>query len=238
MFEKPHVEALKALDGDSGNFFFMQLPPRATIESIIFQLKPQKERQQQEATLIDMITNNKNNFFFSEKIKEKFDGNFDDLVKSIVDEAMSKFGGVDLYNVLNEINARLTAEIQQKVQPDSMCMVCKDGIDRGHAAKLNLLRYMQHNNQDERFGDINDIDIDTRAQLIAGRRINANGETVRKYIAHEQLQVECPQRGAPGAAQLHLGRQERTDTLLQQLKHRPSQQPQAEPRKEPPEAKI
>lgn len=180
MFEVAHVEALKKYGEENEHFFFMQTPPKHAIESIIKQLQGNKTPAQQ---VINMILSGTDNFFISEKIKSKFaNPPFDSMVTQVVNEAFKKFPK-DLFNVINEINAALTSEIHKAVSPANMCMVCKDGIDRGHAFKLNLQKYL-------RLNDPNDpINMDVRAQVIAGRKINSNGKTCESYLqAEESLQ--------------------------------------------------
>ncbi|MBM4211369.1 MAG: hypothetical protein FJ186_02385 [Gammaproteobacteria bacterium] len=177
MFEVAHVEALKKFGDDENNqFFFMQTPPKHAIESIIKQLQG-KDNPAQEEQVKAMILNNTHNFFISEKIKLRFTNTpFDSMVTQVVNEAFQKFPN-DLFNVINEINAALTSKIHKAVSPANMCMVCKDGIDRGHAFKLNLQKYLRPNDPP--------INMHVRAQVIAGRNINFNGQTCERYLRAE-----------------------------------------------------
>ena len=177
MFEVAHVEALKKYGEEENNqFFFMQTPPKHAIESIIKQLQG-KNIQTQKDEVKAMILDGTDNFFISEKIKEKFtDQEFNLMVAKVIEEAFDKFPR-DLFNVINDINAALTSQIHKAVSPANMCMVCKDGIDRGHAFKLNLQKYLGLNDP---------IHKDVRAQVVAGRNINFNGETYERYRKAEK----------------------------------------------------
>jgi hypothetical protein len=177
MFEVAHVEALKKYGEEENNqFFFMQTPPKHAIESIIKQLQG-KDIQAQKDEVKAMILKGTDNFFISDKIKLKFPNqNIDLMVAQVVDAAFKKFPD-DLFNVINDINAALTLEIHKAVSPANMCMVCKDGIDRGHAFKLNLQKYLGLNDL---------IHKDVRAQVVAGRNINFNGETYERYRKAEK----------------------------------------------------
>lgn len=172
MFEVAHVNALKKYGDEDNQFFFMQTPPKHAIESIIKQLQG-KSKEAQAEQVKAMILNGTDNFFISEKIKSKFaNPPFDLMVTQVVKAAFEKFPN-DLFNVINEINAALTSEIHKAVSPANMCMVCKDGIDRGHAFKLNLQKYLGLNNP---------INMHVRAQVIAGRGMNFNRATCEEYF--------------------------------------------------------
>lgn len=176
MFEVAHVEALKKYGKEDNQFFFMQTPPKHAIESIIKQLQG-KNIQTQKDEVKAMILDGTDNFFISEKIKKKFrDQKFNLMVAKVIEEAFVKFPD-DLFNVINDINAALTSQIHKAVSPANMCMVCKDGIDRGHAFKLNLQKYL---------GLKDPIHKDVRAQVVAGRNINFNGETYERYRKAEK----------------------------------------------------
>lgn len=195
MFEVAHVEALKKYGEEENNqFFFMQTPPKHAIESIIKQLQG-KDIQAQKDEVKAMILKGTDNFFISDKIKLKFPNqNIDLMVAQVVDAAFKKFPD-DLFNVINDINAALTLEIHKAVSPANMCMVCKDGIDRGHAFKLNLQKYLGLNDL---------IHKDVRAQVVAGRNINFNAETCERYLKKNSLNSLVSPASSAGISQTHL----------------------------------
>jgi hypothetical protein len=198
MFEVAHVEALKKYGDEDNHFFFMQTPPKHAIESIIKQLQG-KSKQAQVEQVKAMILNGTDNFFISAKIKSKIklkfpNQNIDLMVAQVVDAAFKKFPD-DLFNVINDINAALTLKIHEAVSPANMCMVCKDGIDRGHAFKLNLQKYLGPNDP---------IHKDVRAQVVAGRNINFNGETCERYLKKNSLNSLVSPASSAGISQTHL----------------------------------
>ena len=144
MQETPHLNALKSLESGNNGFYFMQMPPKHQIEKICSStLSGANSKEEQQEQLTQMILNNENNFFISDKIKGAFgkDDEFASTVKAIIEVALDST--LEPFNQINFINAELTSRIQQVLSPDEMCCVCKDGIDRGHAFKLNLMYHLQ-----------------------------------------------------------------------------------------------
>lgn len=206
MQETPHLNALKSLESSDNGFYFMQMPPKHQIEKICSStLSGANSKEEQQEQLTQMILNNENNFFISDKIKETFgkDGEFASTVKAIIEVALDST--LEPFNQINFINAELTSRIQQVLSPDEMCCVCKDGIDRGHAFKLNLMHHLQENPQDP----------DTRAQVVKFRGINNNRTTCDNYAKvlpediksmrakvnnNPELQSIAPTPPSPGAS--------------------------------------
>ena len=204
--ETPHLNALKSLESGNEGFYFMQMPPKHQIEKICSStLSGANSKEEQQAQLTKMILNNENNFFISDKIKGAFrkDGEFASTVKAILEVALDST--LEPFNQINFINAELTSRIQQVLSPDEMCCVCKDGIDRGHAFKLNLMHHLQENPQDP----------DTRAQVVKFRGINNNRTTCDNYAKvlpediksmrakvnnNPELQSIAPTPPSPGAS--------------------------------------
>ena len=181
--ETPHVEALKGLEAPDNSFYFMQMPPKHQIHKIEKALETSENKAE---TLKEMITGNNNNFFVSDKIKASFGsaGQFDEMVGKITAVAAKQFDG-DPFNMVNFVSATLTYQVQQKLEPSQMCHVCKDGIDRGHAFKLNfvtLLKAMGHSNMP-------DLDHNVRAVTVAGRNINDNIETAVNFSQCESTTI-------------------------------------------------
>ncbi|MDA9832206.1 hypothetical protein N9C31_01090 [Gammaproteobacteria bacterium] len=204
--ETPHLNALKSLESGNKGFYFMQMPPMHQIKKICLSaLSGANSQEQKQEQLTKMILNNKNNFFISVKIKEAFgkDGEFASTVKAIIKVALES--KLEPFNQINFINAELTSRIQQVLSPDEMCCVCKDGIDRGHAFKLNLMHHLQEDPQDP----------DTRAQFVKFRGINDNKITCENYAKvlpedimsmreevnnNPELQSIAPTPPSPGAS--------------------------------------
>lgn len=180
--EVKNVEALKEL-GRLDSFFFMQMPPHSEVQHIVEQLKaktavsahPGKIKNDLTDEIMKLIKSDQCNYFISKKIKDAFGGEkvFNSDLRSVVAKAVNMINTSeeDYAGLIHHINANLTEEIRQKVNPSEMCCVCKDGMDRGYAFQQNLASFLE-----KPLGDN-----DSRAIIVAGRPINANIKTIEEY---------------------------------------------------------
>lgn len=179
--ENANVSALKNIEGKAANFYFAQMPPKHQVHKIISIIEKLPASDQQNA-FKKMILENKGNYFISSKIKTAMGGerNFEDALSTILKQVSIETKiEQDPAKFIHTVSAKLTEEIRVAIQAKEMCMVCKDGIDRGYAFQQNYAMSLGKSCKDE----------DSRALMVAGRPINDNKETIDEFDPEKTLRA-------------------------------------------------